>query len=67
METLNDIERKVKIIKVLKHYLNTKIDDRIQINFDSNNRYESNPYSELKNNYLIIDTDEFSKMNEQEL
>ena len=67
METLNDIERKVKIIKVLKHYLNTKIDDRIQINFDSNNRYESNPYSELKNNYLILDTDEFSKMNEKEL
>ena len=67
IETLNDIERIVKISKVLKHYLNTKIDDRIQINFDSEDRYESNPYSELKYNYLIIDTDEFSKMNEEQL
>ena len=42
----------IKIIKDLNHYLNTQISDRIQINFDSEDRYESNPYSELKYNYL---------------
>jgi len=66
METLNDIQRKVKIIKDLKHYLNTKIDDRIQINYVSNKSCQ-NEYSELKYDYLIIDEDEFSKMNEEQL
>ena len=66
METLNDIERKVKIIKDLKHYLNTKIDGRIQINFPKDKKCQ-NDYSELKYNYLIIDEDEFSKMNEKKL
>ena len=66
-ETLNDIERKVRIIKVLKHYLNTKLDDRIQINYDSTEKYYDNSYSELKFNYLVIDQEEFSKMNEEQL
>ena len=60
-ETLNDIERKVKIIKDLNHYLNTQINDRIQINFDSHDYYNKE-YSELKFNYLVIDDYEFLKM-----
>ena len=67
METLNDIERKVKIIKDLKYYLNSRISDRIQINYDSRNVYCTNPYSELKFNYLVIEEEEFSKMEEIKL
>ena len=67
IETLNDIERKVKIVKDLKHYLNLKITDKIQINFDSKDHYYQNPYKELKFNYLVIDEDVFSKMNEEQL
>ena len=67
IETLNDIERKVKIIKDLKYYLNLTIADKIQINYDLKNIYYTNPYSELKFNYLVIDEDEFSKMNEEKL
>ena len=65
-ETLNDIERKVKIIKDLNHYLNTQINDRIQINFDSHDYYNKE-YSELKFNYLVINNDDFSKMDENSL
>ena len=42
-ETINDIERKYKIIKDLNHYLNTYISDRIQINFDKKFSYDKNP------------------------
>jgi flagellin-specific chaperone FliS len=66
-ETLNDIERKVRIIKDLNHYLNTQISDRVQINFDTKYEYYNNPYSELKFNYLIIEEDLFSEMNESKL
>lgn len=66
-ETINDIERKYKIIKDLNHYLNTYISDRIQINFDTKFSYDKNPYSELKFNYLVIDEEVFSKMNENEI
>jgi len=34
IETLNDIQRKVTIIRTLRHYLNTTICDRIQINYE---------------------------------
>ena len=67
IETLNDIERKVKIIKAMKHYLNTRINDRLQINFESKNTFYKDPYSELKFNYLVIDEEEFSKMDENKL
>ena len=50
-ETLNDIERKVKIIKDLKHYLNTQINDRIQINFDTQYEYYNKEY--IKYIFLI--------------
>ena len=43
-ETINDIERKYKIIKDLNHYLNTYISDRIQINLDTKFSYDKNPY-----------------------
>ena len=67
IETLNDIERKVKMIKDMKHYLNTRISDRLQINFESKNTFYKDPYSELKFNYLVINEEEFSKMDENKL
>ena len=66
METLNDIERKVRIIQTLNHYLHTSIVDRFQINYDSETFF-TNPYNDLKYNYLIIDEYQFSKMDENKL
>ena len=66
-ETLNDIERKVKIIKDLNHYLTTQIIDRMEIKFDSKYSNFNDPYLELEFNYLVIEEDEFLKMDEIEL
>ena len=67
IETLNDIQRKVTIIKNLRHYLNTTICDRIQINFDQKKEMFENDYFIMMYKYLVIDEDYFSKMNEKEL
>ena len=39
IETLNDLQRKVTIIRALRHYINTTIRDRIQINFEQKKKY----------------------------
>ena len=45
IETLNDIERKVEIIKDLNYYLNNQIRDRLEIKFNSKYINNNNPYS----------------------
>ena len=67
IETLNDIQRKVTIIKNLRHYLNTTICDRIQINYDQKKEMFENDYFTMMYKYLVIDEDYFSKMDEKEL
>ena len=62
IETLNDIQRKVAIIKNLRHYLNTSITDRIQINFEQKKEMFENDYFIMMYKYLVIDEDKFSKM-----
>ena len=67
IETLNDIERKVAIIKNLRHYLNTTIRDRIQINFEQKKELFTNDYFVMMYKYLVIDEEEFSNMEEKDL
>ena len=67
IETLNDIERKVIIIRNLRHYLNTTIRDRIQINFEQKKELFENDYFIMMYKYLVIDEEEFSKMEEKDL
>ena len=67
VEILNDIECKVKIIKNLRHYLNTTIADLIQINFDQKKELFENDYFIMKYKYLVIDEEVFSKMKEEEI
>ena len=67
IETLNDIERKVTLIKNLRHYLNTTIRDRIQINYEQKKEMFENDYSLMMYEYLVIDEEQFSNMNEKDL
>ena len=67
IETLNDIQRKVTIIKNLRHYLNTTICDRIQTNYDQKKEMFENDYFIMMYKYLVIDEDYFSKMDDKEL
>ena len=67
IETLNDIQRKVIIIKNLRHYLNTTISDRIQINFEQKKEMFQNDYFLMMYQYLVIDEEEFSKMDGNKL
>ena len=65
IETLNDIERKVIIIKNLRHYLNTNISHRIQNNFEQKKELFENEYYLMMYKYLVIDEDDFSNMKEE--
>ena len=67
IETLNDIQRKVTIIKNLRHYLNTNISERIQTNFEQKKEMFENDYFTMMYQYLVIDEDQFSKMDEKKL
>ena len=67
IETLNDIQRKVTIIKNLRHYLNTNVSDRIQTNFEQKKDMFHNDYFTMMYEYLVIDEEEFSKMDEKKL
>ena len=67
IETLNDIHRKVMIIKRLKNYLNTTIKDRIQINFEQSKDFFDNNEFIMMFQYLVINKDQFSKLNEKGL
>ena len=66
-ETLNDIQRKVTIIKNLRHYLNTSIRDRIQMNYEQKKELFENEYFEMMYRYLVIDEDVFSKMDDKKV
>ena len=56
IETLNDIQRKVKIIKNLTHYLNTNLSKRIQTNFEIvKDQFCSEDMSLMMYQYLVID------------
>ena len=67
IETLNDIQRKVTIIKSLRHYLNTSIRDRIQINFEQKKEmYEEDDFI-MMFKYMTIKEKEFSEMGEEKL
>ena len=67
METLNDIQRKVTIIKNLRHYLNTNISDRIQTNFEQKKEMFENDYFTMMYQYLVIDEEKFSNMDKDHL
>ena len=67
VETLNDIQRKVTIIKNLRHYLNTSIRDRIQMNYEQKKEFFENDYFEMMYRYLVIDEDVFSKLDEKKV
>ena len=67
IESLNDIERKVIIIKGLMHYLNTTIEDRIQNNIDQKKEFFTNNDFHMMYKYLVIKIDEFSIMEETDL
>ena len=66
-ETLNDLQRKVTIIKNLKHYLNTNIRDRIQINFDQKKGMFNEDDFTMMYKYLVITEKKFSEISEDEL
>ena len=67
IETLNDIQRKVTIIKTLKHYLNTTVRDRLQINFEQKKDLYSKDDFIMMYKYMVIKENKFSLMNEEEL
>ena len=67
IETLNDLQRKVTIIKTLRHYLNTTIRDRIQINFEHKKEMFNNDEYTMIYKYLVINEKEFSNMDEEKL
>ena len=67
VETLNDIQRKVTIIKNLRHYLNTSIRDRIQMNYEQKKELFENDYFDMMYRYLVIDEDVFSKMDDKKV
>ena len=67
IETLNDLQRKVTIIKSLKHYLNTTIRDRIQINFEQKKEMFNIEDFNMMYKYMVINEKKFSKMTEEKL
>ena len=67
IETLNDLQRKVTIIKALRHYINTTIRDRIQINFEQKKNIFKEDDFNMMYKYLVIKEKEFSEMNEKDL
>ena len=67
VETLNDIQRKVTIIKNLRHYLNTSIRDRIQMNYEQKKELFESDWFDMMYRYLVIDEDIFSKMDEKKV
>ena len=67
IETLNDLQRKVTIIKSLKHYLNTTIRDRIQINFEQKKDMFKVDEFNMIYKYMVIKEKTFSKMTEKQL
>jgi len=67
IETLNDIQRKVTIIKNLRHYLNTSIRDRIQMNYEQKKELFENDYFDMMYRYLVIGEEEFSKMDDKKV
>jgi hypothetical protein len=67
IETLNDIQRKVTIIKSLRHYLNTSIRDRFQINFEQKKAMFNEDEFNIMYKYMVIKKDIFSKMKENEI
>ena len=67
-EVLNDIHRKVMLIKSLKKYLTSTIVNRLQqINFDKNQESENNKDEYIMiYQYLVIKKEIFSSMNEED-
>ena len=67
-ETLNDIHRKVLIIKSLKSYLTETIVDRMQ-QFGKDNNHEIDDKDEfiMKYKYLVIKRENFSELTEMDL
>ena len=63
-ETLNDIHRKVLIIKSLKSYLTETIVDRMQ-QFGKDNNHEIDDKDEfiMKYKYLVIKREKFFRIN----
>ena len=67
-EALNDIHRKVMLIKSLKKYLTGTLVDRLQnINLDKNHEMGNKDEFIMKYKYLVIKREIFSELNEQDL
>ena len=67
-EALNDIERKVMIIKALKHYLTGNIINRFQnISLEYNKPSGNKDIFKMMYQYLVIIPAEFSSLDEEEL
>ena len=68
IETLNDIERKMEIIRHLQHHLNTSIIDRIQKDyFEENIKYNDKIYTKIMYEYLVIKDEIYKRMSLNEL
>ena len=63
IEVLNDLQRKVTIIRALRHYVSTTIKDRIQINYDKKKgiNIDDDDFT-MMYEYLVIKPKEFSTM-----
>ena len=67
-ETLNDIHRKVSMIKSLKTYLLETVVDRMQqINLDKNHEIGDKDEFTIKYKYLVIKREIFSELTENDL
>ena len=67
-EALNDIHRKVMLIKSLKKYLTGTLVDRLQnINLDKNHEMGNKDEFIMKYKYLVIKREIFSELNERDL
>ena len=67
-ETLNDIHRKVSMIKSLKTYLLETVVDRMQqINLDKNHEIGDKDEFTMKYKYLVIKREIFSELTENDL
>ena len=67
IETLNDLQRKVTIVRSLRHYLNTSIRDRFQINFEQKKEMYSEDEFNIMYKYMVIKKEKLSLMKEEEL
>ena len=68
IETLNDIERRVEIIRHLRHHLNTTIRDRIQKNFYQEKvKFNDKIDTKIMYKYLVIKDDAYKNMTFDEL